>query len=206
MIKPENDPSWPGCDHGDVRTFRHWCTQVADTIRSGNDLIHIGKTGICVPYLPAEQLYVECRIGEEVSPIKMPGVYRLFVVKNVPLVPEPFDREEIELALWSQGEGRASICLTVRDWVRGLMGAGHVPCQFSRHGYKENQKLQQLNEKQWEVNDFFCATESACWFCFNAAQAVGDPSGFLDPADDSKSPQQKHIQERLRQTKVKPVF
>lgn len=197
MIKPENDPSWPGCDHGDTRGTKHWCDQVADTIRSGNDLIHLGATGICVPYLPSQDLYAEVRIDNEVNPDKMPGVYRLYVVKNTPLVPAPHDRTEIELALWSQGEGRASICLTVRDWVRGLAGGEHIPCQFIRHGYKENMKQQKFDAQQWGINDFFCATESACWFCFNAAQAVGDTGNFLDPTEDKPSPSQQNIRGRL---------
>jgi hypothetical protein len=200
LIKPEQDTSWPLCSHVVAASIhgQHWCEEVANQIRAGEDLVHMGAP-ICVPYLPSENLYAECRIGDEVSPDKMPGVYRLYVIKNVPLVPAPHDREEIELTLWSQGEGRASICLTVRDWVRGLAGPRHIPCAFIRHGYAEIAKSQKFDAQQWEINDFFCATESACWFCFNAAQHVGDPNSFLDPTESKKSPQQLHIQGRLRQ-------
>ena len=200
MIKPTQDPSWPICTADncpEVYEGKHWCERVADIMRKGEDLVHIGATGFCVPYLPSQELYVEVRIDNEVNPERMPGVYRLYVVKNTPLVPAPHDRTEIELALWSQGEGRASICLTVRDWVRGLGGGGHVPCRFVRHGYKENMKQEKFDHQQWEINDFFCATESACWFCYNTAQAVGsDGTSFLDPTDD-RSPAQQNIRGRL---------
>ena len=166
-------------------------------MRKGEDLVHIGASSFAVPYLPSQDLYAEVRIDNEVNPDKMPGVYRLYVVRNTPLVPAPHDRTEIELALWSQGEGRASICLTVRDWVRGLAAGGHVPCRFVRHGYKESMKQQKFDAQQWEINDFFCATESACWFCFNASQAVGDTGNFLDPTDDKLSPSQANIRGRL---------
>lgn len=167
-------------------------------MRDGADLVHIGSS-VCVPYLPAQELFVEVLIDNEVNPDRMPGVYRLYVVKNTPLVPSPHDRELIELALWSQGEGRASICLTVRDWVRGLTVSEHVPCQFTRHGYAEEAKALKFDDQQWDINDFFCATESACWFCYNTAQKIGDPLTFLDPADDKQSPSQQNIRDRLRQ-------
>lgn len=193
MIKPEDDPSWPVCSHG----AKHWCEEVAEVMRSHKDLMHIGATSLCVPYLPAQNLFAECRIGDEVNPDRMPGVHRLYVIKNVPLVPSPNDREEIELTLWSQGEGRASICLTVRDWVRGLAGNGHLECAFTTHGYREVAKLLKFNEAQWEINDFYCATESACWYCYRTAQQVGGVGSLMDPLDDNQTPSQRHIRQRL---------
>lgn len=204
MIRPEDDMTWPFCSHNNGgRTKNHWCDEVADALRSNSDLVHIDGP-ICVPYLPAADLFVECKIGNEVNPDKMPGVHRLYVVRNVPLVPAPHNREEIELALWSQGEGRASICLTVRDWVRGLAALDHIECKFVRHSYRESVKSQQFNQAQWEINDFFCATESACWFCYNGqvkTAASGHPDTLMDPMEPDKSWKQKRdddIRQRLR--------
>jgi hypothetical protein len=201
LIKPTQDGSWPICTADncpEVYEGKHWCERVANIMRKGEDLVHIGVTSLCVPYLPSQELYAEVRIDNEVNPDRMPGVYRLYVVQNIPLMPPGMDRKEIELALWTQGEGRASICLTVRDWVRGLSTEkGHVPCSFSTHGYRENMKLGKFDAQQWEINDFFCATESACWFCFNRAQAVGNVNSLLDPADDNQSPAQQNIRGRL---------
>jgi hypothetical protein len=192
--------TWPECSPEicpDKLRGKHWCSTVANRLRDNDDLVHIDGP-ICVPYLPAADLFVECKIGDEVNPEKMPGVHRLYVIKNVPLVPAPHNREEIELALWTQGEGRASICLTVRDWVRGLAGMGHVPCTFVRHSYRENVKSQSFNQAQWEINDFYCATESACWFCYNGnLKASGSqPDNLIDPLDEPKA--QNDIRQRLR--------
>ena len=189
-MKLEMDVTWPACVPCDKKY--DWCDHVADLIRNNKDLVppsHTHNQGVshaAIPYLPQQGVFAEVGWDDEMYP----GARMMYLVKHTPFAPS-FDFIKEYLGVWNEGEGRASICLTVRDWVRGavIQQGKHVDCPFSAHGYREQKAIMELDESQLQLNDFFCLTEGCCFFCYKVhvlswSRPGSGPTNFLDPPDD----------------------
>lgn len=196
---PDYDSTWPMCIAGipgggcQRWTDTNWCEHIAADIKRGEDRLPDDQPGteFLVPYLPLQGVYVAMVFGPEINPESLPGVRRLMIIKKLPLVP---DAVHEYISLWSPGEGRASICLTVRDWVQGQTVRGHLECPCSVHGWKQNKLVLQMDASQLDINDICILTEGACWFCYHELKAASEDT-FLDSTDaNSPALQQLHQQ------------
>lgn len=188
MIKLEDDQSWPICIP--CGSPIGWCAHVADRIRNNADILDPENisgpitTLTAVPYLPNQQVFAGVGFDEELAP----GTRMLWLATWKPFMPNTeYEREP--LGIWNTGERRASLCLTVRDFIQSLTTRGHLKCPFPSHGFQAQALLEKLDDTQLEVNDFYCVTEGCCYFCHQKHGGIdlktftgGD--NFLDDPDD----------------------
>ena len=188
MLTLDKDSSWPLC----VPCGAHdrWCAHVADRIRNNADVLDVEKdsghvyTMIAVPFLPDQGVFAWVGWDDEVAP----GTRMMWLAIWQPFA-DDMDFTKEYIGMWSEGERRASICLAVRDWVRGQTIAGHLPCPFGSHNYRMQQQIDRFDESQHEVNDFYVLVHSSCFFCYKKMNSIGQasPDNFLDPPDDSNT-------------------
>lgn len=178
------DPNWPVCTCDSWVTQR-WCDHIGQLLKNGEDVLPTeAAIEFAVPYLPQLGVFATAAFGPEINPDNLPGVRRLFLLRHKPLRP---DVTYEDMGIWSPGEGRASICLTIRDWAHGHTVMRHLTCPCTVHGYKQNQLISRMDESQLQVNDFYILTENACWFCYHTlTKAAAENDGtFLDPTDNN---------------------
>lgn len=211
MIHPAEDAYWPKCPQ-DCRAYedRDWCDHVADIIREGKDRVvpdtsvsgaqEVSTTLTTVPIRPQFGVFAQVKLLDEVNPERLPGVRRLAVVLHKPMVPG-YELEEI--ALWTPGEGRASICMTIIDWMWSIILSNQMPdhaglmrCPCSLHQYKEEMAVMRISTEAEEVlHNFACVFHGACVKCFRAVQKL-QSTNFLDP-DDPSTPGSQAARSRL---------
>jgi hypothetical protein len=171
-VIPEDDPTFPKCDapnHADSI----WCDHVRTLLTEGGDA-HTITLGMrfCVPLVPTYALWAAVAIDTDTIGPNLQMAY-MFLVK-----PDPFglDEELINIGLWSQGEGRASMSAVIADWLAGTIPLNQ-PCKNSLHGPREENQLERMkNERgnQFKTGQRWClAMMDMCWAC---AERLASPS------------------------------
>lgn len=174
-MRPEADPSWPQCAQACQEV---WCTHVRDYLIANKDAPAI-QPGMryCVPIVPTHMMFAEVAIGQPL----MPGSALMFLIKSVPYSQ---DEEEVQLGMWSAGEGRMSMADVINDWIRSELPENRDPdCPNSAHQFKDMQVItRHRDDKVWmKANDWSILINNMCYPCWVRYQQSNSGDFGLDP-------------------------
>lgn len=189
---PIDDPSWPVCPAlpdlscpNWAGNGNGWCGHVRQFLIGGSDGSDLTPGGdYCVPVVPTMGLFAKVNLGTTLI-VPEPKMVQMSLVKPAesPFLTDPEDF--IALGLHTEGEGRFTIALAVKDWVRSKL-TSESRCEWHTHSIQQERAIQVgLNNEQYmEAHRWCLAYYDKCFECYQSGNnlpfsgTVTDQSGL----------------------------
>lgn len=194
-MTPEDDAGWPGCPfHGNTV---NWCEERRLHFLNGLDIVSVG-TRICVPVVPDWNQWAEVSI--DTAQIA-PGIAYACLVKSAPFS----DNEElIQVGMWTEGEGRASLSGVILDWVKAN-STHDMECPSTSHNFQEevsNTKYKAKDSHKYQMtNAWSILMYDMCISCrmkFNQAFGGSSETFGLDQVEEARPQTRNARMEAIR--------